>query len=101
LSLKILTANDLRSGGVVFATLHGGWSPFISQAQISDDADTAQKLEASSQRAVGEQLIVEPFLIDITVENSVPRPVRFRERLRVYGPSVRAEFSKPAINEAA
>lgn len=101
MTLKILTANGLHSGGVVFLTSHGDWSPFIALAQISDDDDTAQKLESSGQQAVGEQTIVEPFFIDITIENGVPHPVRFRERLRVGGPSVRSDFSKPLFKEAA
>jgi len=101
MTLKILTANNLRSGGVVFATSHGDWSPFISQALVCDDIATVEKLEISDRQAVSEQFIVEPFLIDVTVENGIPRPIRFREWLRVSGPSVRAEFSKPAFNEAA
>ncbi|VAV95475.1 hypothetical protein MNBD_ALPHA08-1451 [hydrothermal vent metagenome] len=98
---KILTANDLRSGGVVFLTSHGNWTPFISQALVCDDNNTTESLETSGQQAVSEQIIVEPFLIDVIIKNTVPHPVRFRERLRVYGPSVRAEFSKPAFSEAA
>lgn len=101
MSLKILTANDLRNGGVVFATCQGNWSSFISQALVCDDIGTAEKLEMFGRQAVSEQIIVEPFWIAVTIENRIPRPVRFRERLRVCGPSVRAEFSKPAFSEAA
>ena len=101
MSQKILTANDLRSGGVVFLTAHGDWSPYISHALVCDDSETAEKLEISGQRAVNEQIIVEPFFIKVTIKNSVPLPVRFREQLRTSGPSVRTEFSKPEFNEAA
>jgi len=98
---KILTANDLHSGGVVFATANGDWSSFISQALLSDNADTNEKLETCGQHAVERQLVVEPFFIDVTIENSLPRPVRFREQLRVNGPSVQTAFSKPAFREVA
>ena len=98
---KILTANDLHSGGVVFATANGDWSPFISQAQLSDDASTSEKLEAHGQHAVESQIVVEPFFIDVTLQNGLPHPVRFREQLRVNGPSVQAAFSKPAFLEVA
>jgi hypothetical protein len=100
-ALKILTANDLHSGGVVFATRDNNWSPFISQAHLSNDNETHDKLVSIGNQAVSSQIIVEPFLIDITIENGVPVPVRFREQLRVYGPSVRSEFSKPLIQEVA
>lgn len=99
--MKILTANDLLSGGVVFLTADGAWTPFISLAHISQNDDTARKLEISGEKAVSEQIIVEPFFIDITIENGAPRPVRFRERLRVSGPSVRSDFSKPFFREVA
>jgi hypothetical protein len=101
MTLKILTANSLLSGGVVYLTSQNNWSPFISQAQVSDDVDTIKRLEAIGLRAEAEQIVVGPFLIAVTIENGIPRPTRFRERLRVNGPSVRSEFSKPLIKEVA
>ena len=101
MTLKILTANSLLSGGVVYLTSQNNWSPFISLAQVSDDADTIERLEAIGLQAENEQIIVGPFLIAVTIENGFPRPTRFREQLRVNGPSVRNEFSKPIFKEVA
>ena len=101
MTLKILTANDLLSGGVVFLTAQNSWSPFISHARLCDEPDTEQELEAFGQQAVARQIVVEPFLIAVTLENGVARPVRFREQLRVGGPSVRSDFSKPLFKEVA
>ncbi len=101
MSLKILTANDLRNGRVVFATGENDWSPVISRAHISNDNETDEKLLSIGKQAVDRQIIVEPFLIDITIENGLPAPVRFREQLRVCGPSVRPEFSRPLFREVA
>ena len=98
---KILTANDLLSGGVVFATAKDSWSPFISQAQLSSNSTMIETLKARGQQAVDRQLVVEPFFIDVTVENELPRPIKFREQLRVYGPSVKTALAKPAYDEAA
>jgi len=101
MALQILTANSLLTGGVVYLTSQNNWSSFISLAQVSDGADTIKRLESTGLRAEAEQIIVGPFLIDVTVENDIPRPTRFRERLRVNGPSVHAAFSKPIFKEAA
>jgi len=101
MTLKILTANDLHSGGVVFLTSQGDWSPFISSAHLSDNEQNMKELEVIGQGAVRAQIIVEPFFIDVLIENGIPLPVRFREQLRVSGPSVRSEFSKPFFQEAA
>jgi hypothetical protein len=98
---KILTANDLLSGGVVYLTTQGAWSSFISQAHLSGDNDTEQKLSDLGKEAVEQQVIVEPFFIDITEREGQPVPVRYREFLRVNGPSVRADFSKPSFKEVA
>jgi len=101
MSLKILTANDLLSGGVVFATREGNWSPFITQAELSSDSQTEDRLVAVGNQSVDTQTIVGPFLIDINIENGIPVPKRYREQLRVSGPSVRTDFSKPALREVA
>lgn len=101
MSFNILTANDLLSGGVVYLTSQNNWSPFISQAHVSDGAATNEHLESVGYQAEAEQIIVGPFLIAVTIENGIPRPTRFRERLRVNGPSVRSEFSKPTFKEVA
>ncbi len=74
MNTQILTANDLLSGGVVFLTDQRKWSSYISQARISHDADTAQKLELIGQDAVGEQIVVEPFLFDVRRAADAPLP---------------------------
>jgi len=98
---KLLTANDLRSGGVVFATAHGGWSPFISQALLPKNSEMSDELELFGQQSVDRQLVVEPFFIDIVFKNGAPCPVRLREQLRVNGPSVQSAFAKPVFREVA
>ncbi len=101
MSLEILTANNLHSGGVVFLTPQGDWSPFVILAEIFANAETTEKLETSGRQAVDAQIIVGPYPVAVTIEDGVPRPVRFREQLRVGGPSVRSDFSKPLFKEAA
>lgn len=101
MSIKILTANDLHSGGVIFATSEGNWSSFITQAQLSSDSQTEETLVSMGNQSVEAQTIVDPFLIDINIINGVPVPKRYREQLRVSGPSVRTDFSKPALREVA
>jgi len=99
--IKILTANDLRSGGVVFASDDNSWSPYISQAQLASDSTMMEALTIRGEQAVNSQLVVEPAFIEVVVENGLPRPLRFREQLRVNGPSVQTTFLKPAYDEVA
>ncbi len=98
---QTLTANDLHSGGVVFFSTEGSWSPCISTAWVSDKSESVQLFEALGRRAVKKQLIVEPFLLDIRVEEGIPRPIRFREQIRVNGPTVNVEFNHSAYKAVA
>jgi len=101
MTLKILTANNLLTGGVVYLTSQDSWSSFISQAQVSDDLGKIKGLEMAGLRAESEQIVVGSYLVEVAIENGIPQPIRFRERLRVSGPSVRSEFSKPTFKEVA
>ena len=98
---QILTANDLLSGGVVFLSTEGNWSSTISDAWISDNSESVELFESLGRRAEKKQLVVGAFLIDIKIENGSPQPIRFREQLRVNGPSLNVEFNKSIVRDVA
>lgn len=85
---KALTANRLTDGLVVFLTKGGDWSPAIDQAAVADDQTAGAHMEAAGERAVAQQTVVAPYLIDVEVERHLVRPVQLRERIRAYGPTV-------------
>ena len=95
--MKILTANDLHSGEVVYLKNDGLWSSYITQAQLSGSTSRDEKLLALGHEAEENRLVVGPFLIDVEIKNEIPVPVRFREQLRVTGPPTKAEFAKPSF----
>ena len=96
MNTQILTANDLRSGEVVYFTSTGGWSTYITEAQFARDELAADRLITKGEQAEREQLVVGAYLIAVDTELEVPVPVRFREQLRVGGPSIHQSFQKPA-----
>ena len=97
----LLTANDLRSGQVVFLSTSAHWTQYLSMATVTSDENMMKMMESKGQEAVDAQQIVAPFLVEVELVNDEPVPVRYRERLRVYGPSVRADFRKPVYQEVA
>ena len=99
MTVLILTANDLRSGQVVYFTSHGDWSTYIADAQIARDELAAERLLSKGELAESEQLVVGAYLIAVDADLDVPVPVRFREQLRVGGPSIHKSFRKLAINQ--
>ena len=82
---KVVTANDLMLGDVVYLTAEAGWTRDLDQADVlTDEADAQLRLldaQAQSHEVVG------AYLTDMAVEAGRPKPLHFRERFRATGPS--------------
>ncbi|MSO74250.1 MAG: DUF2849 domain-containing protein [Alphaproteobacteria bacterium] len=98
--LYILTANDLLEGDVVFWT-ESGWSRSHRFALIARNAEEAKALDDAGVAEKAARRIVDPYRVEVTIEaDGVPVPVRFRERLRTRGPTVRLDLGKQAALRA-
>ncbi len=82
---KVVTANRLREGDVVYFTAAGSWSPFHHEAQLLEDEDTAAARLADA--AKDHLLVVGPYLADAKLGENGPEPTHFREAFRTRGPS--------------
>lgn len=84
-SPKVITANDLITGEVVYLAADGRWSPRHSDAELlTDEAEAELRLiEASAQ----EDRVVGVYLADARPGPKGPEPVHFREVFRTRGPS--------------
>ena len=82
---KVVTANDLRLGDVVYQTADDRWSRLHHEAELIEDEAHAQMrlIDASAQRNV----IVGAYLADARSGTHGPEPVHFREAFRTRGPS--------------
>jgi hypothetical protein len=86
---KVVTANDLRNGLVVFLDPDGGWSVDIAAARVLQDGPDLDAAVAYAKAQDDARIIVEPYPIDVTVTGGVPVPVRLREKIRAdRGPTV-------------
>ncbi|MBZ4022231.1 hypothetical protein CKO11_07145 [Rhodobacter sp. TJ_12] len=83
---KVISANDLRAGHTVYRTATGGWSRYITQAEVITDEAEAQLhlLDAIGHATV----VVGAYLVDVTQGPEGPVPVALRERFRAQGPSI-------------
>ena len=84
-SPKIVTANDLRLGDVVYLTADDGWSRLHGEAELIEDEAHAQMrlLHGAAQRLV----VVGAYLADAKAGPNGPEPTHFREDFRTRGPS--------------
>ena len=83
----MLTANRLSDGAVVYYRSRGGWSGDIQSGQAVS-ADLCEWLEAEGQLGLAANIIVAPYVIKVTVARGNYTPVRRRERIRAFGPTV-------------
>ena len=98
---RILTANLLQDGIVVFLGTGGAWAPSLERALLAHSDEDAEQLEAQGGHAAAANLIIDPYLIEVEDAGSEPSPVAFRERMRARGPSVNLEFNSKTNGHAA
>ncbi len=83
---KILTANHLLEGDVIYLASRGEWTRELRAAWLIIDEKEANAALESAQRQQDE--IVEPYLADAVADaGKRPSPSHFREAFRARGPS--------------
>jgi hypothetical protein len=85
--VKLLTGNDLLRGDVLWWNGEG-WSLTIDTA-VAVDADG----EAILARETAQERVSDLALIDAEQIEGRWRPVKVRERIRAFGPTVRADLA--------
>lgn len=82
---KVLTANDLLEGIVIYRGVGGGWTLHHTEAELFTEEAAA---EAALAEAEGyPEKIVGAYLADAQMGPGGPEPVHFREAFRTRGPS--------------
>ncbi|MCI0735981.1 MAG: DUF2849 domain-containing protein [Beijerinckiaceae bacterium] len=85
---KVISANRLTDGIVVYAGHGGTWVERLDQAQIlasKEDADAGLLLAKEDARR---NLVVEPALVDVAEMEGGRRPATLRESIRAQGPTI-------------
>ncbi|UWQ27346.1 DUF2849 domain-containing protein [Leisingera sp. M523] len=82
---KVITANDLLEGDVIYFTADDSWTRDIAQAELITDEAVAplRLLDAEKQNI----RIVGAYLADAKAGPNGPEPTHFREDFRRTGPS--------------
>ena len=100
MSAKVMTANLLRDGDVVYLTAAGTWSLWLREAVVVHDQSGETDLEASAKQAERDQVVVGPYLMDVAENDAGPQPIGTREKIRAKGPTVHPHFGKQAMEGA-
>lgn len=84
-SPKVLTANHLLDGDVIYWSPAGDWVGRFEQARYFDNEPAA--LAALARAEAQSDTVVGPYLADARLHEGRPAPAHFRERFRNRGPS--------------
>ncbi|MEQ9693567.1 DUF2849 domain-containing protein [Shimia sp. SDUM112013] len=82
---KVITANALIEGDVIYLTPQDTWSRDLSEAELLTDEAHAQLRLVEAQARVAE--VVGVYLADAKEGETGPEPTHFREEFRRTGPS--------------
>lgn len=93
---QALTANRLSDGIVVYLTADDRWSESLQEAEVAEGKEAADALLARAAPSVEQNLVVEPYLFEVSQEDSGIRAVSVRETIRQAGPTVRTDLGKQA-----
>ncbi len=97
----VVTANDLIEGDSVFLGAFG-WVRDIAEARVAMSADEAAVLEQAGIEGETGNLVVGPYLIEVSVATGRPVPVLRREQIRASGiPTIPFGLDLPAERRAA
>ncbi|MBC8338880.1 MAG: DUF2849 domain-containing protein [Alphaproteobacteria bacterium] len=98
--LQVFTANRVCDGIVVFLAEDGNWTTSLEECRVIGDGGALKQAMATAEKAAEYAVVADPYLIDVIEENDAIRPIRYRERIRAYGPPIHPDFAKQAIPAA-
>jgi hypothetical protein len=93
---KILTANRLRDGNVVFLTHSGQWSENIDGAVLATEPRAQAALEARGKDQERANAVTGVYLFDAERRGGHVFATHIKERIRSLGPTVRIDLGKQA-----
>ena len=92
---KIVTANHLLEGDVIYMTASGDWSRKHEDAKLYEDKHEAEDALKFAQEQA--HMLAGAYLADAQIgKNGKPEPVHFREAFRTRGPSNYPNHGKQA-----
>lgn len=94
MALQVFTGNRVSDGIVVFMTGDGDWTERVTESGVLSGPAEVGRMTGVAEAAAARAVVIDPYLIEVTVEDGAIRPVRYRERIRAYGPSIHPDFAK-------
>jgi hypothetical protein len=94
---KVLTANRVGDGVVVFWSRDDQWAEAINEALVTRTEVEVATLEALAEKSRAGTDVTDVYLFDAMRDGNTVHPDHIRERIRALGPTVRGDLGKQAI----
>lgn len=94
---KVVTANELARGTVVFLGVNGKWVASIDEALVFADAASAEVGLASAKLDEKRAIIVDPFIVDRKDGVDGRAAMTTRDAIRAYGPTINYLPAAPSV----
>ncbi len=98
--MKVVTANRLLDGEVVWQGADGTWVELLSLARVLEGKDELADALALAEKSVAAREVVEVYAIDVAEDEGRVVPVRLREMIRAAGPTTHPQLGKQARTAA-
>jgi hypothetical protein len=79
---RVITANKLRTGAVVYMMQDGRWTDVLQNAAVADGADALKAHEGMARAAVESNQVTAVYAFDVSFVDGKPVPSSVRERIR-------------------
>lgn len=79
---EVVTANELRSGAVVYLAAEGRWVERLAAAAVAENEAALQRLSSLAAASVERCEVTAVYAFDVRIVDGRPEPISVRERLR-------------------
>jgi hypothetical protein len=86
--LQMIIANTLADGFVVFLTDENTWTNDIAAGAVAATDEQAENLLEWAKQAEQNNLVIDPYLIPVELDDGLRKPTEYREYIRAMGPTV-------------
>jgi len=97
---RMITANRLSDGAVVFQDSNGAWTEDFNHAAVLADEDALAAALSRARQSADDDEVVESYAIELESRAGHLAPKALREAIRASGPTVRRDLGKQAHGQA-
>ena len=99
--MKVVTANRLLDGEVVWLGADESWVGDLSRAKVLETKDDLAAAMTTAEQSIADREVVEAYDVDVVSEDGQVTPKRLRERIRAAGPTILPNLGKQERAETA